>query len=206
MRFSASLLSAVSVLVLSACSAEQPTGQTAASSSAKPAISSAAASSQAPALQPFEQTYVNKAAGYSITYPKGWAIKEKATSPLTYRKSSGTSFITPDDYGKDTTFLSGIVFVEPTRKPCSQFVNPKDVTLNGREFIKGDSTIMGSKNFSRSTMYTIETDKTCYSILLSVRGCTSGSDCGNLHMNSFDPGELNRTFDRMVASFKPLSK
>jgi hypothetical protein len=176
------------------------------SSSAK-SVASMASQASAPTTIPvsdLEQAYVHKIDRYSISFPAGWTVKEKAASPLTYRKSSGTSFITPEGYHSETTLIGALVFIERTRKPCVQFVNAMDVTLAGRQMQKGDSTAIGTKYYTRNTMYTISTDSACYSIMLTVKACTAGDECGDEHLNTFDPSELNKTFERMVMSFKPL--
>jgi hypothetical protein len=202
MRFSLRILLTASAVTMTACTQDIPSNT--AQLSAEP-IAQASSSSVPPPPKPaLEQQFTSKKDGYSISYPAGWTVKENATSPLTYRKAAGLAIITPDDYAKGTTFLSGIAFIERTRKPCAQFVNPKEVTIDGRVFMKGDSTTVGSKNFQRTTMYTITEGNACFSLMLSVRGCNAGDNCGDQYLNSFDPTELSKTFDQMVASLKIL--
>jgi hypothetical protein len=199
----------IALLALTACTAEVITDDAppaASSSSSHTAASVAAVSSvpPAPAQPAFEQSYTHKTDKYKISFPAGWTVKEKATSPLTYRKSAGTSFTAPKEYMSDTTLVTAIVFVERTRKPCVQFVNATDITLDGRQMQKGDSTAIGTMYYTRNTMYTLTTDSACYSIMLTVKACTQTDNCGeNDHFNTFDPSELNKTFEHIVASFKP---
>lgn len=198
------------LLCLSACTAEVTPVQESPSSSLPAAESDPSSSSAHSSLPPaevkpvFEQSYTHPTDKYTIWFPAGWTVKEKAASPLTFRKNAGTAFITPEGYESDTTLVSALVFVERTRLPCVQFVNPQDITLNGRAMQKGDSTIVGSKVYTRNTMYTLATSSACYSIMLNVRACNATDNCGDDHMNTFEPSELNRTFDEIVASFKPL--
>lgn len=201
----------IAILALAACTADVTPEDTlpsvqhsSASAASSMSVASHSSAPAAPARPAFEQTYTHKTDGYTISFPAGWTVKEKATSPLTYRKSAGTSFITPEGYESETTLVSAIVFVERTRKPCVQFVNATDIKLDGRDMQKGDSTAIGTMYYTRNTMYTMATDKACFSLMLTVKACTQTDNCGeNDHFNTFDPAELNKTFEHIVASFKP---
>jgi hypothetical protein len=173
----------------------------------KQAMSSAASTeavSSVPAANPLPQAYTDAAKGYSIDYPAGWTVLQNARSPLTYKLKAGTAFVPPESFGKGTTYMDGLVFVETSRMPCARFVNAKPVTLNGKEFFKGDSTTTGTQSYRRYTTYVTSNEKTrtCYSVMLYVRVCTMGTECGQEHLNSFDAKEANATVEKMAASLR----
>jgi len=173
---------------------------------AKQASATSAMASSAPDPTGLEQSYTNAAERYSIHFPAGWTVAEKSRSPLTYRTNAGTAFIPPDDFAKGTSFLSGEVLVETTRMPCAHFVNAIQVTMTGKTFFKGDSSTVGSKNYQRFTTYVTSNEKTrtCYSLMVYVRGCSMGTACGQDHLNSFDSKELNKLVEKIVGSFRML--
>ncbi len=182
---------------LTACNAEViPPKETTAASSV--------ASSPAPDRNALTQTYTNTAEGYSIKYPEGWTVEEHARSPLTYRQRAGTAIITPENFAKGTTFLSGLLFIETSYAPCARFVNAKTITLGDKKFYKGTSTTVGSRQEQRYIAYGTSKDKRCYNLMLSLRLCKQGTACGQDHLNSFDSQILYPVVERMMESFKIL--
>ena len=159
-----------------------------------------------PSTAPETSSYQNSSAGYSISYPRGFAVRENDTLITDDFQIDGTAFIFPDSYAEGKTLNETKIHVGVQKDACPDSQSPKTaVTINNTQFQKFDWSGVGAGNLYQGTTYeTMHGNFSCYIITLYMHSCNLGPDCSPGHAKSFDKQPLVDVFEKMLGTFKVL--